>query len=83
LKTADIPLNKRVTPWPEFPGLRLTAMASENHKVVSLTSHAIGTGEEEFPNTWEQAPGDVMNFGIRTKDKSVERRLLITIEGVE
>jgi hypothetical protein len=76
-------LGSRFSSWPEFPGLSLTALASKNHQVISLTSHAIGTGENEFPNTWEQAPGDVMNFGIRTKDKSVERRLLITIEGVE
>jgi len=83
LKTIDVPLNQRITPWPEFPGLSLTALASRNHQFISLTSHSIGTGENEFPNTWEQAPGDVMNFGIRTKDKSVERRLLITIEGVK
>lgn len=82
LKTIDIPLNQRITPWPEFPGLSLTTLVSKNHQVISLTSHAIGTGENEFPNTWEQAPGDVMNFGIRTADKSVERRLLITIKGV-
>lgn len=83
LDTIEIPLNQRITPWPEFPGLNLTALASGNHKVVSLTSHATGSGEEEFPNTWEQAPGDVMNFGIRTVDKSVERRLLITLEEVK
>jgi beta-lactamase regulating signal transducer with metallopeptidase domain len=83
LKTIDIPLNQRSTPWPEFPQLSLTVMASKNHQVISLTSHAVGSGEEEFPNTWEQAPGDIMNFGIRTADTSIERRLLITIEGVK
>lgn len=83
LKTIDVPLNQPTTPWPEFPGLSLSALVSKNHKVISLNSHAVGTGEEEFPNIWEQAPGDVMNFGIRTADKSVERRLLITIEGVK
>ncbi len=83
LQPVLIPLNQAATPWAEFPGLNITAIASKNHKIIRITSHSVGSGEEEFPNTWEQLSGDVMNFGIRTTDTTVERRLLITLEAVK
>ncbi len=82
LPQVEIPFNDVRTPWQEFPGLNVSAISSEDYKEITIESHAVGNGEEnEFPNRWEYLPsGQLMNFGIRSKDPNIERRLLITIE---
>ncbi|RYD50202.1 MAG: hypothetical protein EOP85_00050 [Verrucomicrobiaceae bacterium] len=81
LKTAEIPLAERATPWLEFPGLNVSAVVSRDRKLITIASHAVGNREGQFPNRWNDMPvGSTMNFGIRTTDAKIERRLLITID---
>ncbi len=84
LKAAEMRLNKEGTPWPEFPGLIVSATASKDFKLISIASHAFGNGSGQFPNLWEEMPsGSTMNFGIKSDDVAFERRLLITIEAMK
>ena len=84
LKTVEMQLNQQGTPWPEFPGLNVSATASKDFKLITITSHAVGDEPGQFPNIWDDMPfGSTMNFGIRTKDTKIERRLLIRIEAVK
>ncbi|MEO5917378.1 MAG: hypothetical protein ABIS50_24325 [Luteolibacter sp.] len=84
LKTVEMPLNEQDTPWPEFPGLNVSAMASKNLKLINIASHAFGDEPGQFPNIWDEMPsGSTMNFGIKSDDLAVERRLLITVEAVK
>ena len=84
LPTIEMPLNHRGTPWVEFPALSVSAIASKDFKLITITSHAVGDGVGEFPNMWEDmTAGSTMNFGIQTRDTAIERRLLITIEAAK
>jgi beta-lactamase regulating signal transducer with metallopeptidase domain len=81
LKDVEIPFAKRATPWPEFSGLNVSAVISRDRKLITIASHAVGKSEGQFPNRWnDQSAGGTMNFGIRTKDPKIERRLLITVD---
>jgi beta-lactamase regulating signal transducer with metallopeptidase domain len=81
LKTVEMPLGKRGTPWPEFPGLSVSAIASKDFKLITITSHTVGNEPGQFPNIWEEMSAEsIMNFGIKNKDTKFERRLLITID---
>lgn len=84
LKTVEMPLNEQGTPWPEFPGLSVSAIASENFALINISSYAFGDEPGQFSNIWEEMPsGSTMNFGIKTADSTIERRLLIKIEAVK
>ncbi|RYD20520.1 MAG: hypothetical protein EOP88_14780 [Verrucomicrobiaceae bacterium] len=81
LKSVEIPLGERATPWPEFSGLDVSAVVSRDRKLITIASHAVGNSEGQFPNRWNDLPvGSTMNFGIKTEDPKIERRLLITVD---
>ena len=81
LKNVEIPLNVSKTPWPEFPGLKVSAIASSDLQLITISSHAVGDGVEGLPNTWQdRRAGSTMMFRLGAEDPSIERCLLITIE---
>lgn len=84
LPSVEIPLTEPSTPWPDFPGLKVSAIASRDLKFISLSSFSVGKGIGELPNTWGLLQsGSTMIFGIKTRDPMVERCLLITINAVK
>lgn len=86
LKEVEVPLNQAATPWPEFPGLMVSAMASSDFKRLTISSLPVGDDDniEGLSNMWPSLPsGCVMNFSMKSQDPSMERRLLIRIDALK
>ena len=44
LKQVEIPLNERRMPWPEFPGIKLSATTSKDLKLIALSNDSEKNG---------------------------------------
>lgn len=84
LEAVEIPLFERGTPWPEFPDLKVSAIASKDLSRITIARWS-DRGEGERAETWESRPGgSQMSFRLAGDGKEgVNRLLLFRIEAAK
>lgn len=75
LKQVEIPLNGPHVPWPEFPGIRLWAVATEDLATFALTNDSEENGTSSVT---PMSPGDMVHIDVRSGNPAIERRVYIT-----
>ncbi len=75
LKQVEIPLNGPHVPWPEFPGIRLSAVAAEDMAAFALTNDSEENGTSSVS---PMSPGDMVHIDVQSGNPAIERRVYIT-----
>ncbi len=80
LKPVVIPTNHRRIPWPEFPGINLSALLSKKFHIISLSNDSEENGSSILP---DMETGGVAMIDVASGDPSVERRIYLKVEVVK
>lgn len=75
LKQVEIPLNGPHVPWPEFPGIRLSAVAAQDMATFALTNDSEENGTSSVT---PMSPGDMVHIDVQSGNPAIERRVYIT-----
>lgn len=79
LKQVRMPLNERRTPWPEFPGIRLSATTSLDLMRIALSNDSEENGTSLFSPF---SSGGMVLIDVASDDPSIERRVYITAKAL-
>lgn len=75
LKQVEIPLNGPHVPWPEFPGIRLSAVAAQDMATFALTNDSEENGTSSIT---PMSPGAMVHIDVQSGNPAIERRVYIT-----
>ncbi|RYD20519.1 MAG: M56 family metallopeptidase [Verrucomicrobiaceae bacterium] len=80
LPPVEIPLAGPTAPWPEFPGIRLSAKASEDLRTLVLINDSEQNGRSGISPL---ESGGLVHIDVQSGDPSIERRIYMTVTGVK
>lgn len=80
LTLVEIPLAGRIVPWPEFPGIRLSASASMDLKRVVLVNDSEQNGRSGIGPA---DSGGMVHIDVQSGNPAIERRVYITVTAMK